>query len=267
MSESLTALTKALLPDEQAIASFLQNLSELFPGEMQHYALNLHFGALQPEDRRAVDLLDRSMIEAVETRFQRRFDVFDMRAVLSIWTKWHLTAILPSLIAATIYLDRQLPVKLDDVHFIISPDQRSEAIRLKDLGVEAPFTCPFSAFEALVFDHLTPLIDIFAAKTRLTRRILWSNAGNTFEAVLGRLARDLGASERLDAARKLTSEPFWPDGRTNPLYDAVRYIGVEKERCRRICCIQYLLPDRRFCKACPLPPERRALFSVTEPKL
>jgi ferric iron reductase protein FhuF len=205
-------------------------------------------------------LLNEAMRGAINARFAARFDSFDVRAAFSIWTKWYLNVFLPPVLLADILLRQALPIGLDRVAFILSDDTRVAAIRIDGLDADSSSDAAFERFAPLVFDHLEPLIEMWAQRSGVTRRVLWSNAGNTFEAMLGRIERVSGASPRLREARRLLDEPLWRDGRSNPLFRAVHYVpdGDTLIRRRRICCIQYLLPDRRFCKACPIEEARIA---------
>jgi ferric iron reductase protein FhuF len=95
---------------------------------------------------------------------------------------------------------------------------------------------------------------LWSARSDVTRHVLWSNVGNTFEAMLAKVEAVSGRTERLDGARWLMNQRLWKDGRSNPLHDAIHHVrrGDANIRLRRVCCLQYLLPDRRFCKACPV---------------
>lgn len=219
-------------------------------------------GLVGPDDPRsavlAAGLLDRDMQRAIHDRFARRFARFDRRATLSIWMKWHLNAVLPPLLLADVLLARRLPVALDRVTFIIADDARTAAMKCPHGGVVCDDIDPFARFEELVFGHFAPLVALLAARSGLTRRVLWSNVGNTFEAMLRRIEKVSGRSERLVTADRLLSTPRWPDGRPNPIYGAVHYAADDgcRERLRKVCCLQYRLPDRRFCKACPIDEAR-----------
>jgi siderophore-iron reductase FhuF len=118
----------------------------------------------------------------------------------------------------------------------------------------------FGRFGHIVFDHFDALIEFWSARSDVTRRVLWSNVGNTFEAMLAKVESVSGRSDRLDQARWLLDQPFWKNGRPNPLHRPIYYAkqGDEIVRRRRVCCLQYLLPDRRFCKACPVGGEIRS---------
>lgn len=218
-----------------------------------------------PDDRRpavgAALLLDVDMQRAIHERFARRFPRFDRRATLSIWMKWHLNAVLPPMLMADVLLAWRLPLALEDVAFIIADDARTAAMRCRHEGRASTTADPFERFGELIFNHFTPLVTLLAARTGLTRRVLWSNIGNTFEAMLRRIESVSGQSERLASADRLLAEPRWPDGRLNPLHGAVHYIGCDRpaDRRRKVCCLQYRLPDRRFCTACPIDEAREAV--------
>lgn len=218
-----------------------------------------------PDDRRpavgAASLLDVDMQRAIHERFARRFPRFDRRATLSIWMKWHLNAVLPPMLMADVLLAWRLPLALDDVAFIIADDARTAAMRCRHEGRVSTTADPFERFGELIFDHFTPLVTLLAARTGLTRRVLWSNIGNTFEAMLRRIESVSGQSERLASADRLLAVSRWPDGRLNPLHGAVHYVGCDRpaDRRRKVCCLQYRLPDRRFCTACPIDEARETV--------
>jgi ferric iron reductase protein FhuF len=205
-------------------------------------------------------LLDAPMRALIEKRFAERFDSFDPRAVHSIWMKWYLNAILPPLLLADVILARKMPMALDRVRFIVGDDGRVSSVILDSESEDSTGVDPFERFQGLIFDHFAPLIEIWSAHTDVTRRVYWSNVGNTFEAMLRRIELISGPSLRLSEAQRLIDEPRWPDGRTNPLFDAVHYAEESglPERRRRVCCLQYALPDRRFCRACPIEEPRMA---------
>jgi ferric iron reductase protein FhuF len=137
------------------------------------------------------------------------------------------------------------------LRFIIADDARVDAIKINDTR-DSSSEDPFQRFGALVFEHFAPLIALWSSRTEVTARVFWSNVGNTFEAMLRRIETVSGASGRLSEAKRLLATPEWL-GERNPLFDKVRYVsdGAAGRR-RRVCCLQYLLPDRRFCKAYPI---------------
>ena len=238
--------------------SIVHAVGEVTVGDYDCFAGHL---ATSEDPRAAVtadQLLDDDMRAVIEGRFARKFDRFDPRAVHSIWMKWYLNAFLPPVLLADLFLMRAPAILLDHVSFILGEDARIVAVKLAGQGEDTSSADPFGRFESLIFDHFEPLIDIWAARTDVTRRVYWSNVGNTFEAMLRRVELASGLSPRLEGAQRLLSEPVWRDGRSNPIFDAVHYVSEadRPERRRRVCCLQYLLPDRRFCKACPIEEAR-----------
>jgi ferric iron reductase protein FhuF len=242
--------------------NILPEIDRLTTGEYECFAGRL----AGPDDPRpsvaAKFLLNGPMREAICARFAARFENFDTRAVLSIWTKWYLNAFLPPVLLADLLLMRGLSVPLDRIEFIIGEDSRVAAVKVEGADQDTTDATVFERFRHLIFDHFDPLIGILSERSDVTQRVLWSNVGNTFEAMLCRVETVSGSSPRLRQARHLLDEPLWPGGRLNPLHAAVYYIadGDALVRRRRICCLQYLLPDRRFCKACPID-EARAVTS------
>lgn len=235
-----------------------QAIAASLPQDIASYADRL---ALPDDTREAVhasDLLGPAMLRAIEARFVARFGTVDMRIVVSIWSKWHFSGTLVPVLAANLLLDRALPLALDDVAYVIANDGRTAAIRIAHEGSPIVTTDPFERLAPIVFGHLEPLIALLSTHGGVTRRLLWSNAGNLFDALLRKLEGSGPQRDAVVAAGQLLRARHWSDGRLNPFFDAVRTIdeGGKKVRIRRICCLQYLLPDRRLCTACPLPEAR-----------
>jgi ferric iron reductase protein FhuF len=213
-----------------------------------------------PQDPRvtiaAEELLGAAMRESIHARFARRFEAFDARAVHSIWMKWYLNAFIPPVLLADILLGQSVAVALPSTRFILSDDGRVEAVKIAGAR-NSEREGPFRRFRPLIFEHFAPLIEMWCERTGVTSRVYWSNVGNTFEATLRRINEVSGPSPRLAEAQRLLNEPDFP-GKPNPLFAAVHYAAENDAvvRLRRVCCLQYLLPDRRFCKACPIEEAR-----------
>jgi ferric iron reductase protein FhuF len=229
-------------------------VDRLTVGEYASFAGSL----ARPDDPRpsvlASALLDASMRAAISARFARRFRDFEPRAALSIWIKWYINVILPPALLCDLFLQLRLQLALAQTEFIIGDDARVAAVKIGRLPHDVADADPFDRFGHLLFDHFEPLIELWSERSDITHRVLWSNVGNTFEAMLVKVEAVSGRTDRLDAARWLMSRELWKDGRPNPLYGAVHYVrrGDTSIRQRRVCCLQYLLPDRRFCRACPV---------------
>jgi ferric iron reductase protein FhuF len=198
-------------------------------------------------------LLDSSMRQSITDRFKGRFAFFDERAVHSIWMRWYLHVLIPPFLLADIMLDWTLPIALENVRFIVGTDARIEAVKVLSAGQNTGGVEPFLRFRELIYGHLAPLIELFAERTSVTRRVYWSNVGDEFEAMLRRIEQIVGPLPRLLEAQHILEKRTWLGNRANPLFNAVIYSsGIPNPRVRRICCLQYLLPDRRFCSACPV---------------
>jgi ferric iron reductase protein FhuF len=233
---------------------FFRALDELTKGEYASFARCL----ARPDDPRpsvlAGALLNSSVRAAISARFAKRFQDFEPRAALSIWIKWYINIILPPTLLCDLLLQLRLPLSLAHTAFIIADDARVAAVKIGAPPDDVATADPFDRFGNLIFDHFEPLIELWSVRSDVTRRVLWSNVGNTFEAMLTKVEAVSGQKDRLDAARWVINERSWKDGRPNPLFGAVHYVrrGDANIRLRRVCCLQYLLPDRRFCKACPV---------------
>jgi ferric iron reductase protein FhuF len=219
--------------------SVVQTIDEVTVGDYDCFAGRLA-GSDGPRPSVSVDKsLDDGMRATIEERFARQFDDFDRRAVHSIWMKWYLNAFLPPLLLTDLFRMQSLPVALHRVSFILGEDARIVAVKIDEAGDDTRNADPFARFESLVFDNFEPLIEIWSSRTDITRRVYWSNVGNTFEAILRRVELVSGSSPRMEQAQRLLNESQWPDGRANPLFDAVHYIGENDrlERRRRVCCL------------------------------
>lgn len=199
-------------------------------------------------------LLDGAMMDAMMGLFAGTVGRADPRAVVSVWSLSYFTAVLPPLLSAIILLDRSPAIGLDDVGFVVAPDWRVQALKVT-VEAQGAATGP-DRFGPLVWSHLAPLIDLIAARSPVTRRVLWSNAGHVIEAFLGMLDAAVPGRPAMAEARTLLATPLWPAGARNPLFNPVRYEGTA--RIRRVCCMRYLIPEWKLCGICPLKPDNPA---------
>ncbi|WP_332119516.1 siderophore-iron reductase FhuF [Azorhizobium caulinodans] len=227
----------------------IPELAPLFTGELAPYA---HALRLEPTDgvEAGASLLASHSLETRLAAFSRRWAEPDRRAVASVWVKHHFSNVLTPVIAANLLLGRDLPVNLAEVGILTSDDGTTAALILPHLGGRAE--AGTGRFLSLIEGHLRPLIGAVAQHVRIAPKVLWSNFGNQFEALI-RQASDMGMpaaadGEALMAARRL------PDGAPNPLFAPIRY--EEGRRLRRVCCLRYLIPELDYCDTCPLEEAR-----------
>ncbi|MCJ2036120.1 siderophore-iron reductase FhuF [Methylobacterium sp. J-068] len=232
----------------------LDALAPLFSGPLSAYEGRLVPFADARPGLSGTALLEPATLSAHLARFARTYpDVApDPRAVASIWSKHHFAALVVPTLAASLILGRTLPVALDAIAVVSDAEGRTLALKLRDAGAPAPGP---ERFAPLIEGHIRPLAAALAAVSGLAPRVIWGNAGNVLDAILNKA--ELAAAcdpSGLAAARDLIRHRCGPDGRPNPLFDAVRYVGPEAAtRQRKVCCLRYLIPAQTLCAACPLP--------------
>lgn len=232
------------------------SLAKLYIGPLQHLAppavtpLSPHLG--MP----ARQLIDPTSLGALLTRFGARYGHGDRRAVASLWSKWHFSALAAHCLAANLLLERDLPLGLDELHLEQSPEGQTTGLALRHSGRPLADLDPCRRFATLLDGHLEPLIEALAAATGASPKVFWSNAGNYFEHFAGALAdHPMAAPDVAEPAMALVESRTLPDGRRNPLYRPVRYVERDDgslRRVRRLCCIRYLIEELGVCGNCPL---------------
>lgn len=232
-------------------------LAPLFIADFEHYRDVL----VLPEDPRVgVPLrtfLTGEYLNEVLTRFGTAYPGSDPRGLASIWSKYYFIKLIPPVVAASLILNQRLPLHLDHVQLILNDDGLPAAFKLADSGQRWTPTAAdaFERFDDLLEQHLRPFIDALARHVRLSPKVLWSNAGNYFEWLLGVLANAMPHAD-MSHGHQLLNAQYLSDGRRNPLFQPVRYIKVggqdEPNRQRRVCCIRYRVNGLHYCGNCPL---------------
>ena len=232
-------------------------LAPLFIADFEHYRDVL---VLPDDPRVGVPLrtfLTSEYLDEVLTRFGSAYPDSDPRGLASIWSKYYFIKLIPPVVAASLILDQRLPLHLDQVQLILNDDGLPAGFKLADSGQRwTPIPAnAFERFDELLEHHLRPFIEALARHVRLSPKVLWSNAGNYFEWLLGVLATAMPHAD-LTHFHQLLNAPLLPDGRRNPLYQPVRYLKVEGQdepkRQRRVCCIRYRVNGLDYCGNCPL---------------
>lgn len=203
----------------------------------------------------AVALLDPGCLDRVLTGFAAQYGAGDRRAVASLWSKWHFSALLAPGLAANLLLERDLPLGLPDLHLGLAPDGHTARLWLAHEGRPLASLDAAERFATLI-EHLAPLIAALADFSGAAPRVFWSNAGNYFEYFARALAEHpMALPGTSDEALDLLERRHTPDGARNPLYRPVRYLEAGQDtpcRMRRLCCLRYLLPELELCGNCPL---------------
>ncbi|MEN5029494.1 siderophore-iron reductase FhuF [Pseudomonas sp. Ps21-P2] len=232
-------------------------LAPLFIADFQHYRDVL---VLPDDPRVGVPLrtfLTSEYLNDALTRFASAYPDSDPRGLASIWSKYYFIKLIPPVVAASLILNQRLPLSLDHLQLILDEGGLPAAFKLADSGQRWTPTPAdaFERFDDLLEQHLGPFIDALARHFRLSPKVLWSNAGNYFEWLLGVLANAMPHAD-LTHGHQLLNVQLLPDGSRNPLYQPVRYIKVEGQdelkRQRRVCCIRYRVNGLDYCANCPL---------------
>ncbi len=230
----------------------IEPLAPLFRGALEEIgdALIVDDGreALEPLDT----FLQGDRLAAALARFGRSYEQPEPRAVASQWSKLYFSRLLVPATAAAIAADWRLPLSPREMRFALDAQGGVATFALPHAGAASLPGDTEERFAFLVTDHLPLVIDSLARASGLTRRVLWSNAGNLFEKVVGHCAQLLGeAHPGVQQGRELLARRRFAAGTANPLAEPVRYLA-DGTRQRRVCCLRYLITTLPYCGTCPL---------------
>lgn len=199
-------------------------------------------------------LLDAQVMDRLLSAAAAHIGEGDLRARMSLWSIDYVHYLMPLPVVASLVLNRQLAVGLEDIELIVDDEAMPAAIRLRDGGRFRLGRDPYVNFAPMIRGHLEPLFAAWAAFSGLSPRVFWANAGNLYEAIVSGLERTPVLPSRLTRrARHLISDEQWPDGWRNPLRNPVLYRPdrPNMQRWRRVCCVRYLIPRYNYCSNCP----------------
>jgi ferric iron reductase protein FhuF len=231
----------------------------LFSGDLAVYGERFALASESPPSSPGSDLVDVERLAELLSRFgSRRYPGGDRRAIASLWAKQHFATLLPPFLAIALIAGHEVDVHIDAIGCTFSDDGVTESIHLRDAGKPAAPADALQRFLPLMDGHLVPVITALAAASGVSRKVLWSNAGNMFDFIVRRIEGAIGTRPPVADALALMAARRLPDGKPNPLFDPVRYPddGEGPKRLRRVCCIRYLISELGFCSTCPLPDAR-----------
>ena len=233
----------------------IASLAPLFSGPLADYGENLQLASDQQPAIAGSQLFQPDYFAEFIGELAARHGSDDFMALTSIWSKWYFCFIAPA-VAASLLLQRELPIALSDVGVTLSAAGKPLGLHLPHEGSVLPPCTPFARFDALIERHLKPVIEVMASVSKASPRLFWSNAGNLFEFATTQIElHRLATFDCAAPARTVLESRLRPDGRRNPLFAPVYYKDVganEPQRLRRICCIRYRLPGIGYCSSCPL---------------
>lgn len=233
-------------------------LEKLYSGPLKGLPLP---GVGKPPDQsptlRVIDLLNPDLLAKQLQLFSIQYNQADRRAIASMWSKWHFSALISTTLAFNLLLEHEVPVGIEDVSVELGSNGQTRRLWISDTGRPLVSQSAFIRFTKLIDNHLAPLIAALASYSGASPKVFWSNAGNVFEHFAEALqSHPLANTDSINSARALLASRHLQDGRRNPLYQPVNYLaaatGEGCERRRRLCCIRYLIPELEYCSNCPL---------------
>ncbi|MGG5873109.1 siderophore-iron reductase FhuF [Pseudomonas peli] len=237
----------------------LSELATLFSGDLARYR-NVFVAADDPREAiSGAQFLQPQTLSTLMARFRPQFATADQRGLASIWANQYFMRLFPPVISAALLLDQRMPLRIEQLAIIVDGEGLPLVFKLPGpCEPLPPPQNPFERFAHLLDDNLQPFIQALCAHTGVSAKVLWSNAGNYFEAWLGQLQKRSDQPQLLLDGQRLLSATQRPDGSRNPLYAPIRYIDIEHAdgqvrpwRQRRLCCIRYVLPEVELCPNCP----------------
>ncbi|SHM96506.1 ferric iron reductase protein FhuF [Pseudomonas asturiensis] len=169
--------------------------------------------------------------------------------LVSQWAKYYFMQLIPAVLSASLVHNRHYPLQLE--YIALELDERGIPVGIRFAGdgevSQQDQHDPFQRFAGLLDDNLQPFINTLSRYGGLASRVLWSSAGDTLESCL----------TEADGGCALLTERKRPDGRINPLFQAVTYKqqadGEAPRRQRKACCLSYRVEWVGRCEHCPLP--------------
>lgn len=246
-------MSKSRVAEEQTIAPQC-DFAELVPATYAPYCRQLRLGT--PEAGVAVPL--PGLVEHLDVLLavmRQQYGGGDAQALLSQWSGYYFSLLLPPALVAARVLRRPLAMALDNCTLLLR-DGMPQTLWLPADALGVATDDAAQRYRSLCVDHLAPLIEMLSAAVRLAPRVLWNHVGNSLEYALSTgFAGELAQS---DADYLFGRREFFDTGRANPLRQPVRYVNspapllASPFRARRVCCLRDRLPgESMLCSSCP----------------
>lgn len=188
----------------------------------------------------------------------------DLRAATSAWSLQYLSMLLPPVAAAASVLQHAFPVAAGEIALTLHDTGAPQRFYIGSAGLLLSDDTTMARYCPLVWDHLDPLFAALANLTRLSGKVLWSNAARCLEAIFEQLSAIAPGAPNVAADRNLLlRDPQGLGRRINPLYAPERRrLRLDQGEWRprqvhRHCCLTHRLPGRGACSGCPLSASRR----------
>jgi ferric iron reductase protein FhuF len=172
--------------------------------------------------------------------------------LVSQWMKYYAMQLIPPVVVASLAHGAGWPLELDRLSFALHERGYLDGVRFHGHVMEVSVSDnPFERFAPLL-GNLQEVIDRLSAYGDVPAAVLWGNAGDYLETCLRQLSAASDVS--VVAGHALLRERLRPDGRRNPLFNAVSYIERDGQRVRqrRTCCLSHRVEWVGRCEHCPL---------------
>lgn len=247
-------MPQALRQQEDTAVSL--SLQDCYQGPLADFTPPLIGGAPPSGAINASSWHDPAKLEHAVALFANRYPGGDLRAIASLWSKWHFSATAIPTLTAHLLLNRELPVSLDELHVLIDDQGATQRIWLPHEGKTFTTLDTTERFTKLVDQHWVPLIERLSALSGVAPRVFWSNAGGYVDYYVNALAAHPFVDHNALAATRALLSSRTLNGLRNPLFEPLRTYqpngSEEVKQVRKLCCLRYLLADIDVCGNCPL---------------
>nr|WP_272904129.1 siderophore-iron reductase FhuF [Pseudomonas petrae] len=194
------------------------------------------------------DALDRLLLKVYGPELVKD----QLPVLVSQWMKYYAMQLIPPVVVASLAHGLGWPLGLDRLSFALHERGYLDGVRFEGAMTHVSASDdPFERFATLLA-NLQQVIDRMSAYGDVPAAVLWGNAGDYLETCL----RQLSAASDVSVVPGygLLRERLRPDGRRNPLFNAVSYREREGQtvRQRRTCCLSYRVEWVGRCEHCPL---------------
>lgn len=237
----------------------IPELAPLLTGPLKPFSTVLRLPKAGEETVSLSCLLENGLSDILR-RYGSRPDL-DQRALLSVWTKFYFSRLIPPVVAASLLRRWRLPVAVEQMGLVLNESWVPEAFVLPHGGA-AFDEAHLDVLQPLVLENLRPFIEGACAQIKVSPKVLWSNAGNYLEWFVKELGKAGFSPNVLPPFAHWLEQPRDAQGGRNPLFKPVIYVDIpladgaesasRQWRQRRVCCIRYRLPGEELCSNCPL---------------
>ena len=218
----------------------------LFSGVLECFGQGLLADDDQRPMRALPELLQAEALNALLLNIYGAELLASHRPVLvSQWSKYYFMQLIPPVLVAGLVKGWHWPLQLDQI--AVALDERGVPVGLRFLGLGERQPAQFSR---LLDDNLHPFIETLSRLGDVSPAVFWGNAGDYLERYLVQLGALTDIS--LEAGYGLLRSKTLSDGRRNPLFNAIRYVGEPPRRQRRSCCLSHQVEWVGRCEHCPV---------------